>query len=512
MKSDIEQLFENAGVEYRNIIFEAEDYIRPDYDEIEHSDNYQKYIRQADALVKKLENAGLTDVDYTKSINREGGISFYITGLYRRNKFSVRLSDHPTTHQTADISVKFGDDKSVLETFAQFKKKVDLFFEEKDALKQEAVEFYQDKVPENYFDIFKDGFSYEKYYPLAKDKKIKRLEGVYFNEYGVIRFNAKKYQEADVEEVMNEIIRKHNQQLTENADIGHTESFSLPNNVPANFFKITDDLNDVENWRVKILQNNSPHHNMEIGSFDSVGYIMVSLVDNTIIPIARGDEHKQGYMVMYDFYLEKYDIKPSRYYPIFCLGNNYPYNQDDALALKKALVKLKSYGYNLDKLDVSMYYISKGEDERYISGNEFLNEIETKEIERKKIPVSPLGKKLIKALEEFSAACEYRNIRGELSISKIRNAWFKLSDIGHNIRLYDDGYMLITSFDDENVEYLLSKYDDGYISEENFMNLLFGFDGIRQKIHNLLRKYHFSEVLNGELGNVDEVVNMIGAI
>lgn len=107
---------------------------------------------------------------------------------------------------------------------------------------------------------------------------------------------------------------------------------------------------------------------------------------------------------------------------------------------------------------------------------------------------------------------KYRNVRGELSLSKIRNAWFELYNIGHKIQLNNDGDMLISSFDDENVEMLIEKYDEGYISKENFMNLFFGFGGIRQKIHNLLRRYHFSEILNNELGNVDEVVNMIGAI
>lgn len=350
MKSDIEQLFENAGVEYRNIIIETKDYDRPDYDEIEHSDNYQKYIRQADVLVEKLENAGLEN----------------------------------------------------------------------------------------------------------------------------------------------------------------NESFSLPKTVPSKFFKITDNLNDVENWRVKILQNNSSE-NKRLGSFDSVGYIMVSLADNTIIPIARSDEHHRGYEIMDTIYQDEYNINSSKYYPIFCLGNNYPYNQDEALKMKEALAKLKSYGYDLDKLNVSMYYITKGEDERYVTGNEFLGEIESKEEQRKNIPVTPLGKNLVKALEIFSDAFEYKNVRGELSLPKINNAWSQLYNIGKDIMLNKED-VLISWFDDETVSDLLQKYKDGYITEENLMNLVFGFGGIRQKIHNLLRRYHFSQVLVDELGNVDEVVNMIGAI
>lgn len=298
--------------------------------------------------------------------------------------------------------------------------------------------------------------------------------------------------------------------LFENAGLENNESFSLPKTVPAKFFKITDNLNDVENWRVKILQNNSSE-NKRLGSFDSVGYIMVSLADNTIIPIARSDEHHRGYEIMDTIYQDEYNINSSKYYPIFCLGNNYPYNQDEALKMKEALAKLKSYGYDLDKLNVSMYYITKGEDERYVTGNDFLGEIESKEEQRKNIPVTPLGKNLVKALEMFSDAFEYKNVRGELSLPKINNAWRQLYNIGKDIMLNKDD-VLISWFDDETVSDLLQKYKDGYITEENLMNLVFGFGGIRQKIHNLLRRYHFSQVLVDELGNVDEVVNMIGAI
>lgn len=327
----------------------------------------------------------------------------------------------------------------------------------------------------------------------------------------IYRVLKKKNLLPETAELKEKIFEEKLNALFENVGVENNESFSLPKTVPTKFFKITDNLNDVEKWRVKILQNNSPE-NKRLGTFDSVGYIMVSLVDNTIIPIARSDEHQRGYEILETIYMDEYDIIPNNYYPIFCLGNNYPYNQDEALKMKIALEKLKSYGYDLEKLNVSMYYISKGEDERYISGNDFLNEIETKETERKKIPVSLLGKKLVKACEDVSSACEYRNVRGELSLSKIRNAWFKLYNIGHKIQLNDDGDMLISSFDNENVERLIEKYEDGYISKENFMDLFFGFGGIRQQIHNLLRRYHFSEILNNELGNVDEVVNMIGAI
>lgn len=108
-------------------------------------------------------------------------------------------------------------------------------------------------------------------------------------------------------------------------------SFKLPDAVPTSLFKLTNSMADVQKWKAKVLENNQ--QGVPKGEFDSVGYIMVSLVDNTIIPIARSDEHRKGFEVMDCVYSEKYGINPSNYYPIFAIGNNYPYDKEDEQAM-----------------------------------------------------------------------------------------------------------------------------------------------------------------------------------
>ena len=292
--------------------------------------------------------------------------------------------------------------------------------------------------------------------------------------------------------------------------VSQVSSFKLPNGVPQSLFKLTNSMADVQKWKAKVVENNQ--RGVPKGSFDSVGYIMVSLIDNTIIPIARSDEHRMGFEVMDYFYSKKYGISPSNYYPIFATGNNYPYNKEDAQAMYAALVKCKSYGLDLDSIAVSMYYLSKGST-NYISASDFVSQTSKSNEDRKKLSLTKIGKSLIASLQAFSEAFEYHNARGGLSIVKIQRALNNLVNVGKQIRLNEtDGYTLVTDFDKESIEDVLVRYKDGYISETDLENMIFGFDGFRNRLHNRLRKNKFSDLLQSELGNTDEVINMIGAL
>ena len=286
--------------------------------------------------------------------------------------------------------------------------------------------------------------------------------------------------------------------------------FKLPDAVPTSLFKLTNSMADVQKWKAKVLENNQ--QGVPKGEFDSVGYIMVSLIDNTIIPIARSDEHRKGFEVMDCVYSEKYGINPSNYYPIFAIGNNYPYDKEDAQAMYAALVKCKSYGLDLDSIAVSMYYLTKGST-NYISASDFVSQTSKSIDDQRKLPLTKLGERLIAALKAFSEAFEYHNARGGLSTAKIQKALDNLVNVGKQIRLNEtDNYTLLTDFDKESIEDILNRYKDGYISETDLENIIFGFDGFRNRLHNRLRKNKFSDLLQRELGNTDEIINMIGAL
>ncbi len=103
-----------------------------------------------------------------------------------------------------------------------------------------------------------------------------------------------------------------------------------------------------------------------VHEMQDVGYVMISLVDDTIVPIARGDEHHQGYDLMFDFASGEYatyglpparngrrrrakpaaglDIRPRDYVAMWSGGTNYVYGPKDVAAMTEALRRWLSYG------------------------------------------------------------------------------------------------------------------------------------------------------------------------
>lgn len=99
-----------------------------------------------------------------------------------------------------------------------------------------------------------------------------------------------------------------------------SSSFILDPALDPRDYEITNSLRDVRNWRVKTFLNNNGA-DTKIGSMDPVGYVMISLTSNRIIPISTNDEHRQGYDLLY--YLrdkKKKKINIEDYRPVFFTG------------------------------------------------------------------------------------------------------------------------------------------------------------------------------------------------
>ncbi len=130
-------------------------------------------------------------------------------------------------------------------------------------------------------------------------------------------------------------------------------SFRLHPALDPNNYIMTNSLRDHSKWRAMTYVGNNSD-NGETGHLHEVGYIMISLVDDTIIPISRDDEHHMGRDLLHDLRdgtypsykskSKKLDINPEDYIPIWSLGNNYIYSQEDAKVLLPALTKFLSYG------------------------------------------------------------------------------------------------------------------------------------------------------------------------
>jgi hypothetical protein len=82
---------------------------------------------------------------------------------------------------------------------------------------------------------------------------------------------------------------------------------------------------------------------VKVGTWDQVGYVMISVDSTNIIPIARSDEHQMGYEVLRDIYFRKRLVPKETYFPIFAFGQNYLW-QETAKEQQEALRRFREYG------------------------------------------------------------------------------------------------------------------------------------------------------------------------
>lgn len=118
-------------------------------------------------------------------------------------------------------------------------------------------------------------------------------------------------------------------------------------------YEITSSMKDAPTkWRAYSYTGASyqdPTKSFDAGTMTNVGYVMISLKDDTIIPIARGDdEHHQGHDVLSDE-ISKMCRKNGhpinqQFIPIFSWGTNYIYAERDIPPMLNALEKFLAYG------------------------------------------------------------------------------------------------------------------------------------------------------------------------
>ena len=289
--------------------------------------------------------------------------------------------------------------------------------------------------------------------------------------------------------------------------VSQVSSFKLPNGVPQSLFKLTNSMADVQKWKAKVLES----YNLQKrkGSFDGVGYVMVSLKDNTIIPIARDDEHHRGEALLYDYYQPKYGVNPEDYYPIFCDGNNYPYNEEEAIKLKTVLKKCKVYGLDMKLTTVNMYYIQHGNDTLYTAENFIVGKAKPKKNTHK---LTKTGEELLKVFTDLKDAFEYRDARGNLVFSKIQTATKSVGEFLNNLVIAESGDTFLSDRDVEYINKQVEDYKYGILPEDDLMDFLFGFNGLRNRVHNFLRRWEHDILLNKTLGNVTELIEKLGAL
>ena len=110
-------------------------------------------------------------------------------------------------------------------------------------------------------------------------------------------------------------------------------------------FEAPGNLGNIDNWKARIVLNNSPSEKKKVGDMGEVGYVAINPNSNEIVPIARSDEHQAGYELLHHL-SNKGAIRgrPQDFITLFP-GNNYPhYSTSDTRKYAAACKKYLEYG------------------------------------------------------------------------------------------------------------------------------------------------------------------------
>lgn len=272
-------------------------------------------------------------------------------------------------------------------------------------------------------------------------------------------------------------------------------------------YQITDSFRDIKNWKSKSYYTAyyTPEAGGEIkkGSWINVGYVMISKIDNTIVPISRSDEHHHGYDMMHDRYGKKINV--GQYFPIFVPGNNYVYGPKDIEVYKIILPKFLAYGGNPNSMligsnDMRGVKLSVGD---FVDGHPFVKN-DGKGIGRIGMRIYEMFVALSKNLADARNNSEnprFLNVAKKASEKLIKNLE-AMMDTGLGIPW-------------QNYEVWLKAIREAD-SEQALSEIIFGFHGVKNTIHNQLREVvdkadHWNrDNVEATWGNLEMAVDMLG--
>lgn len=293
----------------------------------------------------------------------------------------------------------------------------------------------------------------------------------------------------------------------------HGPKFTLMRGLDPEKYIMTNSLRDADNWRAYTYAGESSEGRMQ-GDMGEVGYVCISLKDNSIIPIARGDEHHQGMDLLYDLAegvrfnargkkikTAPLDFNPSDYYPIFALGNNYAYEGDQSkmvIAVKKFL----SYG-GKDRTIKGM-----GIPSQVMHLSDFVGAKGLAKIEHGKLAV--IGEKIVNGFTNLANAIRNASDQSRVSTVAIFKQAVDLIKLLHSVN-----YELGVRFDDTPDKIReLQKTNDLTGLEE----LFFSFNGVKNSLHAELKKMVAEasrwneDRINALWGDPELAIDMLGRI
>jgi len=269
-----------------------------------------------------------------------------------------------------------------------------------------------------------------------------------------------------------------------------TPKFILDPALDPSKYIMTNSLRDVHKWRAYTYVGQEMRDGSgKQGSMGKVGYVMISLSSNKIIPIAIGDEHHRGYNLLWDLTKTKkkrkgLEINPNEYFPIYAIGNNYIYSKKEIPKYLIAIRKYFSYGGSNTILYGSSDYRGLS-----LTLKQFLDL--NGDIDIKPGQIGHIGQLL---LEKFSILANAL-ARARQNLNLINIAGKAALEV---VKFIENITSLSNLFSDKEIEdwtKMIQHYVDNE-DENGLSQMFFSFTGIKTRIHHNLKEIQKSLLAN----------------
>lgn len=249
-------------------------------------------------------------------------------------------------------------------------------------------------------------------------------------------------------------------------------SFKIPEKIKKNY-KVSGSLDNTKNWKAKVLLANSGG---EVGKWDKVDYVLISLNSNNIVPVARADEHQEG-MELENYLINNNLISDEEYIPMSTIRHDY-FRKSSIPTYLKIYKKALDYGIDpeFQVEDYDSGYVTTIKD--FIDNKgEYIDYTKSE-----KLP--PLGQKIIDFFE--TVANDYKKMvtKNVVRDKEIEDLFYYVLN---NIKIFDT-YDL--SFADYKFDQIKKQIEDADVKHdwEKLGEIMFSHDGLKNKIHIALKK------------------------
>lgn len=301
------------------------------------------------------------------------------------------------------------------------------------------------------------------------------------NEYGLFIMNPDRDANEEMYDKFYEELTKIKQQILKDINdannlllslnsydvSGKTVHELISSNMKDNFV-LTDSLSSVKNWKAKIILGNSSTNGKEVGDYDGVGYVCIGINTGTIVPIARSDEHHQGYDLIH-FLIEQSLIPEDKYISIYTHGHYVDSGDVFSLAAFKMWRQLGGPNVVLNNWKKDTRFQITMDDYIKMNGTIIVNKGE----------LLPIGQEFVNLLKHVAQVnSDFRENPNNLP--KMVSATKKL------IRYISTKVDIFLDVSEMNNALKIASEDEN--PQQKIEEFVFGFNGIKNTYHNKIRK------------------------